>query len=90
MKLVLVIDAPVDCMSCEYSTAYFCKQDNHRIANNYRDKIGKIDEQCPFKPLPRKLDANDWCRLFNGNYEICEAKGYGWNACIDEILGEEK
>lgn len=42
------------------------------------------------KPMPEKLDANDWHRMFDGEYKIREAKGYGYNACIDEILGEEE
>ena len=45
-------------------------------------------EKFDIKPLPQKLDANDWHRMFDGEYKIREAKGKGYNACIETILGE--
>lgn len=39
---------------------------------------------CPLKPLPEKHDMNNVVcdRDYDGDYE------YGYNACIEEILGE--
>lgn len=74
-KAILVIDMP---KACADGCPVMCRARgiNHRPT------------WCPLKPLPQKLDANDWNRMFSGEYEIREAKGYGYNACIDEILGE--
>lgn len=47
-------------------------------------------EEFTLKPMPQKLDANDWHRMFDGEYKIREAKGKGYNACIEEILGEQE
>ena len=55
----------------------------------YRDDFIS-DIKVVVKPMPRKLDANDWHRMFSGEYKIREAKGYGWNAYINELLGEEE
>ena len=87
MKAVLVIDMAEDCQSCMYHTAELCQLDLHKIPRSYKDKIGKR-VNCPLRPLPRKLNANDWHRMFGGTYKEREAKGYGYNACLDEILGE--
>ena len=57
-------------------------------ANDLYDRLKGY--KCELTALPPKLDANDWHRMFSGEYKVREAKGYGWNACIDEILGGEK
>jgi hypothetical protein len=80
MKAVLVIDMPTDCIKCPLANGY--------CWNTFPTK--ERADGCPLKPLPRKLDANDWHRLFGGKYEIREAKGYGWNAYRKELLGEEE
>lgn len=51
----------------------------------YNDRL----DGCPLKPMPNKLDANDWHRMFGGTYKEREAKGYGWNACLEEIENAE-
>lgn len=94
MKSILVIKTPKNCDDCQLMHSYF---DNgygwikECIGSGENDCIvfkKKIEDYCPLK-TPQKLDANDWHRLFDGEYKIREAKGVGYNFCIDEILGEE-
>ena len=49
---------------------------------------GLYAQKVAVKPLPQKLDENDWHRMFSGEYAIREAKGYGYNVCLKEITGE--
>lgn len=85
MKAILVVDVPVLddgrhlCNECPIwnREKCFCEYDR-----NMEEK------GCPLKPMPRKLDANDWHRMFSGLFSEREAKGYGWNACLDEMTGE--
>lgn len=75
MKQVLVIDVPDD---FETKTAI-------AIVDIKNEKGEGVTAMCPLKPMPNKLDANDWHRMFGGTYGEREAKGYGWNACLEEI-----
>lgn len=84
MKAILVIDLPEHCSDCS------CEQNGICLIKSV--VVESIDRPscCPLKPMPQKLDANDWHRMFGGTYKEREAKGYGWNECIDEIIGGEK
>ena len=88
MKGILVADIPKCCEECrlinnhydnEYGWRTYCGIDYHII----REKNKRYF--CPFKPLPEKEnekhreEIEDWIGL---------AYSQGWNACIDEILGE--
>lgn len=81
MKSILVIETPESCEECplkRYSNLQLvCTPMNRDVE----------DVECPLRPLPYRLDANDWHRVFSGLFSEREAKGYGWNACLDEILG---
>ena len=44
----------------------------------YMDGVSGVPEWCPLKPLPHKLQA-DW---YTDGYKE------GFNACLDEIVGE--
>lgn len=93
MKAILVLDEmPKYCADCpcmhkdEWEHFYYC------YANDYCDNSLNITDRfdhrpgwCPLKDMPRKLDANDWHRMFSGLFSEREAKGYGWNACLEEI-----
>lgn len=78
MKAILVIDIGNDEYLLNKEIDTICFKDGDKIYDNFNF----------LKPLPRKLDANDWHRMFSGIFSEREAKGYGWNACIDEILGD--
>lgn len=64
---------------------------NKAIVANRKLSKENMKEQipmwCPLKPMLQKLDANDYHRMFSGTYKERETKGYGYNACIDDILG---
>lgn len=93
MKAVLVIDMPKDCWDCHLvSEFHSCRgtvlQNDFSFRNINNFDKGERPSWCPLKPLPPKLDANDWHRMFSGLFSEREAKGQGWNACLEEITGE--
>lgn len=87
-KAILVIDMPKCCKECSICASwqssafsireYWCTtSDNMSVDPD--DKPG----WCPLKPLPEKYDMENYVgdRDYNGDFE------YGYNQCIDEILG---
>ena len=86
-KAILVMDMPNFCQFCP------CFQ-GEDVLNAYCGSTSKVvifDEQkgwikpdwCPLKEAPEKYtDLVPTRDLHSGEYE------YGWNACVDEILGE--
>lgn len=84
-KSILVVDTPKICGDCWLFVNYDSK---HQHCNylwedvRYRDKPLS---NCPLKELPQKRELP---KLYEDNYEL-KAEIKGWNACIDEILGEE-
>lgn len=87
MRAILLIDEmPENCDECPLQRwgidGWNCTPKNKTIDDD--DK----PEWCPLKPLPQKLDANDWHRMFSGLFSEREAKGYGWNACLKEITDD--
>lgn len=83
MKAILVIDAPNECDECPCLNykLWYCQADpKHRDgAEDY------VPEWCPLKPMPQNKEII-------GTKYIKDSNQYalGWNACIDEILGEEE
>lgn len=86
-KAILVIDMPDSCSKCPLFGAYYadmcCKGMNNRGINYPYPKDFRQD-WCPLKPVPEKYNMdNVVCdRDYDGDFE------YGYNQCIDEILGE--
>lgn len=71
---------------------------NCPIANNYIDKWNERPSWCPLKPMPEKLpevsyDSGWWGwnkildRIIEEQIKVKDFTK-GWNACLDEILGE--
>ena len=87
MKAILVIDMPNCCADCQFKDSgtdfrtneitFFCRA-NSCIIKNIDEEVSK---RCPLKLLPEK--ELDW---FDGEDDYVR----GYNACIDEILGEEE
>jgi ABC-type lipoprotein release transport system permease subunit len=75
MKAILVVDIGNDDIN-SYEVCIF---------KINRDTEIEWEKEAKLKPLPQKLDANDWHRMFGGLFSEREAKGYGWNACLEEI-----
>ena len=79
MKAILVVYVPeeyseqLDRLSVDYSLFYH--DENGTV------KQVDVESRCPLKQLPERMQPNE-C----GNWHIIEDV---WNACLDEILGEE-
>lgn len=73
MKAILVIDLPENCGKCRLADFGECRGSKSYIHMPIKGR----PKECPLRPLPqRKLEWN-W-----------GSDARGWNACIDEILGE--
>ena len=97
-KSVLVIDTPERCIDCEigqnYSniieTCVYCEiadcldYDVILMTEEHYDCESKSrPDWCPLKLLPEKDTKNHFPDEFEDGYAI------GWNACIDEITGDD-
>lgn len=94
MKAILVVDIAKCCEECrlinnhydnEYGWRTYCGADYHII----REKNKRYF--CPFKPLPQKnkYDVEKYPTVdYENNVTLGHYLNNGWNACIDEILGE--
>lgn len=90
-KSVLVIDTPITCMRCPFglfiSDYIFCviTIDKDGAAKQIRNDLYGIKRQnwCPLKLLPEKDTKNHFPDEFEDGYAT------GWNACIDEITGDD-
>lgn len=93
-KAVLIIDMPKNCYQCRFVGNYKHKElGNMTVCNAAKLEDGNghymmssyaKHDWCPLKPLPEKMNLEHVLDE-NGDQEIY-IKGY--NACIDEILGE--
>lgn len=90
MKAILVIDMPKSCWACPLWDKSDYADGCEAVGRKTHDIDHGAEREvwCPLKPLPPKLDANDWHRMFSGLFSEREAKGHGWNACLKEITGE--
>lgn len=82
MKAILVIDIPD---KLDYLHLYL----EGRILYTTEEDIGfkylKELSLCVLKPMPRKNQGKFWHNsIGKENTYVC-----GWNACVDEILGEQ-
>lgn len=85
MKAILVIDMPDNCLDCpcsyvseRTSVLNYCQVDECGIGlTDYNMEVAR-PKWCPLKPMPQKYDEGT----------MREQKG--WNACLDEIIGEKE
>lgn len=81
MKAILVLDEmPSSCLKCELSAdddfTCFC------VVNSMECSTIKRPDWCPLKPLPdKKPHAKEFLEVFINT---------GYNACINEILGDKE
>lgn len=89
-KSILVIDTPNNCGECKICASwqesafsireYWCAASD----SGYVNPDSKPD-WCPLKPVPKKeYEGGTW--TMSGYIE--DGFPIGWNACIDEILGD--
>ena len=91
-KAILVIDMPSCCNECkircddEYSN--WCPYDNPEPNGVFQYvKTRTKPDWCPLKPLPEKYET-DRSKCSDPFYEF--EFEYGYNQCVDEILGTYK
>lgn len=77
MKAILVIDIPDD-VSIEKCVI------DYEITEKYHGEQLIADGVTMLRPLPRRNQGKFFHHDFGENTYVC-----GWNACLDEILGEE-
>ena len=78
MKAILVLEMPDSCRECPLELSkYQCAVNSEIMKDNTIRQ-----DWCPLKPMPQRANHPDWCD--GGRYD----KGY--NACIDEILGDKE
>ena len=81
MKALLVLDLPaLKCNFCPIYNMGYYDEEHHE---DYRDKWCK--EKCLLIPMPKKMKYNKNPLTRDLDEEYLKA---GWNACIDELLGE--
>ena len=91
MKAILVIDMPESCADCQIMTDKWCYGVPVEEVQN-KININKRPKWCPLRPLPIKEEGVAAFQTRDGVWHKPSEVGYagGWNACIDEILGEDK
>ena len=87
MKAILVLDEmPISCMGCNFLHCEIEENKEYCEAREIRKQVDLAKEEkpdwCQLKPMPEKK-AN----AIGTNYQRF-VKGY--NACIDEILGDKE
>ena len=90
MKAIIVIDKmPKKCLDCELiwdeMNNGIVRCSNGRMldeADIYKEK----PSWCPLRPMPEKMTLNGAMNVGYGTDGF--AYRNGWNACIDELLGE--
>lgn len=91
-KAVLVLDMPESCDVCPFSTMYETPDGLIECENplseeygcNVSDYEGTRPDECPLRELPEKKNVKDT------ETATAFATFIGWNACIDEITGEQE
>ena len=83
-KVMLVMDEPMDCTDCPLTDLSSMTGDKLCLAANMKwietQNVGKKPEWCPLRDIPMKKNTD-----FSSNVVYAN----GWNACVDEIRGEE-
>lgn len=93
-KAVLVMDIPESCSRCKFMYEFqgIKKCQLMNVLNNGASKLSqstlteKRHDWCPLRELPEKIPE-----LKSGYEDLSTSiRRVGWNACLDEILGERK
>ena len=106
MKAIAIIDKPKNCEKCvfgicKYSLplstrrkAYYCqlKEPKGRVAEDFEYDEEVHLSNCPLKPMPSKKQEKQYCSngVFGINTAMETRFNQGYNACIDEILGDKE
>ena len=87
MKAVLVIDMPDCCENCtlmdDDCAGGYCNAHNDDYID-IPDTTGGKPDWCPIREMPEKMVV---CGKYPQPDRITPSNKFGWNACIDKILG---
>ena len=86
MKAILVLEMPENCFKCKLQDWANC-----RIVKGCHTGDTRPD-WCPLKPVPQKKEEKQYCGngVFGINTAMETRFNQGYNACIDEILGDKE
>ena len=84
MKAILVLDIPENCFKCKLQDWANC-----RIVKGCHTGDTRPD-WCPLKPMPDKAEVSDCDELCDTDDWYDSGYADGYNACIDEILGDKE
>lgn len=85
MKAILVIEMPSACKDCPLSVSIdesICVKTLKDITD--KEYFEQRPDWCPLKPMPEKKEAGKTKNILEIFCNI------GYNACIDEILGDKE
>lgn len=86
MKSILVIDTPKDCYECPLVYWGNIGGWNCKPTRALLDDANKKPEWCPLRYLPHKKMPKQG-EAFPQDMRLID-RWRGWDACVDEILGE--
>lgn len=91
MKAILVMDMPSGCMGCNFLHCEIEENKEYCEAREIRKQVDLAKEEkpdwCPLRELPEKMQV---CGKYPQEDKIVPSYKIGYNACIDEILGEKE
>lgn len=87
MKAILVLEMPSSCDKCPLFGSHYsdmtCRGNGRSINYPYPKEVRQ--DWCPLKPIPSKKST---IGKESDNDILCMNAGY--NACIDEVLGDKE
>lgn len=83
MKAILVIEMPSSCSECNFHQYGICHAVRKCITGTPEELKSKPD-WCPLNPMPSEKNEDKAYTMT----QLYRAQGY--NACIDEILGDKE
>ena len=88
MKAILVLEMPSSCMGCNFLHCEIEENKEYCEAREIRKQVDLANEEkpdwCPLRPMPEKKKVQDVLYLHSEYFDL------GYNACIDEILGDKE
>lgn len=83
-KSVLIINTPSDCKECDCHLWLVCVPKDEDIEPDENGRYS-IPDWCPLRPLPERKDEGSVLKPLP--FEVYMYR-YGFNECLDEIVGE--
>ena len=92
MKAILVLEMPSSCDKCPLFGSHYsdmtCRGNGRGINYPYPKELRQ--DWCPLNPMPEKAEVSDCDELCDTDDWYDSGYADGYNACIDEILGDKE